>query len=415
MGDLAFGPTACDWQQGVNVERMRKERLSKTQRALKKHNLPACLVVNNAGVRYVTGARGSSFMPQLRYAMAFQEHEPVLFEYGPTLVHAKVNCPWIKEENLRFSYPYLSGIAGPEAARTTAKKFAAGIFECLKEKGLQKERIGVIGLDEIGREALTDVGIQTTPGSKALNEAKRTKTSDEVLCVKMAIAIAEVGFSRAHQVMGVGVKEKAVVAAAVEAAMKAGGEFLVPPNFRSGPNSFEDYSGAYTDRILQVGDIGYINFCASVNFMGYLTCYYRTYIVGRKPTAKEKDWQKQVYDRLQAVIAEIRPGASTADAAKHFPPATKWGYAEEEHIICKEIGHGIGLSLYEEPTIARLWSFDHPEIFEEGMVIAVEGREGEHFVGGSRLEEMVLVTATGTELLTRIPANEILVAGDMFS
>jgi Xaa-Pro aminopeptidase len=114
------------------------------------------------------------------------------------------------------------------------------------------------------------------------------------------------------------------------------------------------------------------------------------------------------------VISEIRPGASTADAAKHFPSCAKWGYKEEEHILCKEIGHGIGLSLYEQPTITRLWSPQYPEIFEEGMVIAVEGREGEHFVGGSRLEEMVVVTATGTELLTRIPAQEMLVAGDMF-
>ena len=416
MGQLAFGPGATDWQERVNVARMRKERLGKAQQALKKHGIAVCLVTKNDGIRYVTGTKGGAFMPQLRYALVFQDRDPILFEYGPSLVHNKVNCSWLKPENLRFSYAWLGGVGGREVARATGKKFAAGILEALKENGLEKEALGFDALDEIGKEALAEVGIRTVSAGIALHEARRTKTQDEILCIKMAIALAEVAFSRAHQVMRVGVKETEVLAEAVSAAVRAGGESLHWPNMRSGPNSFEDYSGASTDRILQVGDMAFINFCSgAISFMGYLTCYYRTFMVGRQPTAKERDWHKQIYDPLQAVIAEIKPGATTADAVKHFPPCTKWGYAEEEHILCKEIGHGIGLSGYEQPTITRAWSLEHPETFEEGMVIAVEGREGEHLVGGSRLEEMVLVTATGTELLTRIPAQEMLVAGDMFS
>ncbi len=415
MGALAFGPGASDWQERVNTERMRKERLAKVQAALKKHGIAVCLVTKNDTIRYVTGTKGGAFMPQLRYALVFQDQDPVLFEYGPSLVQNKVNCSWLTPENLRFSYPYLGGIGGRAGAEATAKKFAAGIVEALKEKGLEKEQLGIDAVDEIGREALAAAGVRLVSANKAVNEARRTKTKDEILCIKMAVALVETAFSRAHQVMRVGIKETEVLAEAVIAAVRAGGEVAKWPNFRSGPNSFEDYSGASTDRILQVGDMGFINFCGSVSFMGYLTCYYRQFIVGRKPTPKERDWHKQIYDRLQAVISEIRPGATTADAAKHFPSCTKWDYAEEEHILCKEIGHGIGLSLYEEPTITRLWSPENPETFEEGMVIAVEGREGEHLVGGSRLEEMVVVTAQGTELLTRIPAEEMLVAGDMFA
>lgn len=415
MGQLAFGPGATDWQDRVNVARMRKERLAKAQRALKKHGIAVCLVTKNDGIRYVTGTKGGAFMPQLRYALVFQDRDPILFEYGPSLVHNKVNCSWIKPEDLRFSYPWLGGVGGREVARATAKKFAAGILEALRENGLAKEILGIDTLDEIGKEALAEAGIKTVSAGAALHEARRTKTQDEVLCIKMALALADVAFAKAFQVMRVGVSEKEVLAEAVSAAVKAGGESMHWPNIRTGPNSFEDYSGASTDRILQVGDMGYINFCSgSISFMGYMTCYYRDFIVGRKPTPQEKDWHKQVYDRLQAVISEIKPGKTTLDAVKHFPTCDKWGYEAEEHILCKEIGHGIGLSGYEQPTITHAWSHANPEPFEEGMVIAVEGREGEHLVGGSRIEEMVLVTATGTELLTRIPAEELLVVGDMF-
>ena len=75
-------------------------------------------------------------------------------------------------------------------------------------------------------------------------------------------------------------------------------------------------------------------------------------------------------DRIDAVIGEIKPGKTTADAAKHFPPASKWGYESEVEVLASEIGHGIGLGTstgYDIPIINRLWSFDHPQVFEEGM------------------------------------------------
>ena len=111
------------------------------------------------------------------------------------------------------------------------------------------------------------------------------------------------------------------------------------------------------------------------------------------------------------VISEIKPGKTTADAAKHFPPATKWGYKSEVEILASEIGHGIGLGTntgYDIPIINRLWSFDHPQVFEEGMTLAVESREGETRVGGASLENMLVVTKNGAEIMDYFPRDEIL-------
>ncbi|HYU18845.1 MAG TPA: M24 family metallopeptidase [Chloroflexota bacterium] len=86
-------------------------------------------------------------------------------------------------------------------------------------------------------------------------------------------------------------------------------------------------------------------------------------------------------------------------------PASTWGYEAEQRLLVSELGHGIGMT-YEEPLISRVFSFDHPQAFEPGMVIAVESREG-----GVRLEEMVLVTETGHEILTTWPSEELLQVG----
>ena len=113
---------------------------------------------------------------------------------------------------------------------------------------------------------------------------------------------------------------------------------------------------------------------------------------------------------MYGVIERIRPGSTTAEAAKPMVPAKDWGYSAEQPLVVAEVGHGIGMT-YEEPVISRLWSFDYPQALEPGMVVAVECREGEWGYGGVRLEEMVLVTENGHRVLSNWPADEIVPVG----
>ncbi len=71
------------------------------------------------------------------------------------------------------------------------------------------------------------------------------------------------------------------------------------------------------------------------------------------------DWQERInVDRLR-------------DAARHFDPASAWGYADAAAVLTIEIGHGVGLHQYELPVINRQWSLDYPQVFEPGQVIAL--------------------------------------------
>ena len=84
----------------------------------------------------------------------------------------------------------------------------------------------------------------------------------------------------------------------------------------------------------------------------------------------------------------------------------------EEAAFALQYGHGVGLSIWEKPIFSRLVSLDHPEPLEEGMVFALEtywpAADG---WSAARIEEEVVVTADGCEVITKFPAEELLVAG----
>jgi Xaa-Pro aminopeptidase len=272
--------------------------------------------------------------------------------------------------------------------------------------------LGLGGFDGTAREALNAAGVKNIADTRpTMLEARAIKNQDEISCLKMIAAMVDGVWFRVWENLKPGIKDSDLATIASSAGYEFGMESAVPGGWRTGPTTF-DRAFHQTSRVVQVGDLVYGSYCGAT-YMGYGSCTYRTFIVGRKPNAREQDWYKRLLERVDAIIGEIKPGKTTADAAKHFPPATSWGYRDEVEVLASEIGHGIGLGTstgYDIPIINRLWSFDHPQVFEEGMTIAVESREGETRVGGVRLENMLVVTKDGAEIMDRFPRDEILVA-----
>lgn len=407
---LEYGAGSADWQEGINYERLRRDRLARTQAALKEAGLAAALLMRTENIRYATGLRGPFFAPQLRYALVFAEHSPIMYELGNLRERQQAQAPWIPAENWRFAYCGLNGIGGLEATRREAQRFAEGIVRDLRERGVAGDRVGTDGMDEASRQALVEQGVQLTGAMPAMLKARRIKTPDEVNCIRLASAIACVGYQRLCEVLKPWTRERDVGAAAYEAMIRAGAE-AVSGAVKSGPKTFDIDHNGNTDRMIEAGDLVYLNLCHTT-FNGYKVCVYRNFIVGRAPNARERDWYRRCYERVYAVIGEIKPGATTADAARHLLPASTWGYQAEQELIIAEFGHGFGMT-YEEPVISRVFSFDYPQTFEPGMVIAVECREGERGYGGVRLEEMVLVTEDGYEVLTTWPSEELIQTGTL--
>jgi Xaa-Pro aminopeptidase len=161
--------------------------------------------------------------------------------------------------------------------------------------------------------------------------------------------------------------------------------------------------------VLRPGDPAYFDILHS--YMGYRTCYYRTFCVGSASRA-QMDAYTRCRDLLDRAIDVVRPGATTADVAAVWPPAPEFGFADEEAAFALQFGHGVGLSIWEKPIFSRLVSLGHPETIQEGMVFALEtfwpASDG---WSAARIEEQLVVTADGCEVITRFPAEDLMVAG----
>jgi len=124
------------------------------------------------------------------------------------------------------------------------------------------------------------------------------------------------------------------------------------------------------------------------------------------------DAYKYCREILDRAVNAIKPGVTTADIVKLWPKAEEFGFPNEEAAFALQYGHGVGLSIWEKPIFSRLVSLDHPEVIEEGMVFALEtfwpASDG---WSAARIEEQLIVTKDGCEVITRFPAEELLVAG----
>jgi hypothetical protein len=187
-----------------------------------------------------------------------------------------------------------------------------------------------------------------------------------------------------------------------------GSEYVEGVNAISGERC-SPHPHVYSDRLIRPGDPAFFDILHS--HLGYRTCYYRTFAVGSASRA-QRDAYIRCRDYMDQAIALVKPGATTADIVSLWPQAPEFGFPDETAAFGLQYGHGVGLSIWEKPIFSRLVSLDHPETLEEGMVFALEtywpGSDG---WSAARIEEELVVTADGCELITKFPAEDLLVAG----
>jgi Xaa-Pro dipeptidase len=404
-----YGPNAVDWEERVDHGRLREQRLARLREALERSDLGALLTFDFSNIRYMTATHiGTWAMDKLiRFALLPRGGEPVVWDFGSAARHHQLYNPWLDgTSRARAGISTLRGAFHPDAgiAEEVARKVAAE----LTQYGLEREPVGVDIIEMPVLRALAAAGLDVTDGQQVFLDARRIKTTDEITLLTQACSMVDAAYEELYAFLRPGVRENECVGLVSKVLYDLGSEYVEGVNAISGERC-SPHPHVYSDRLIRPGDPAFFDILHS--HLGYRTCYYRCFAVGSASPA-----QRDAYVRCRAymdeAIALVKPGVTTADIVSVWPRAEEFGFPNEEAAFALQYGHGVGLSIWEKPIFSRLVSLDHPEPLEEGMVFALEtywpAADG---WSAARIEEEVVVTATGCEVITKFPAEELLVAG----
>jgi Xaa-Pro aminopeptidase len=405
MALRSFGTMAVDWEQRADFDRLRRERLDRAKEHLAESELGALLCFDMSNIRYITATHiGTWAIDKLiRFCLLPQGGEPIMWDFGSAARHHKLFCPWLGEDRSRAGISTLRGSVEGRA-ESVAKKIRIE----LEEGGLLDEPLGVDVIELPVLRALEAEGIRVVDCQALMQDARMLKTQDEITLLTTACAMVDAAYEELFRAMKPGMRENECVALVNRVLYELGSEHVEGVNAISGERC-SPHPHVFTDRMLRPGDPAYFDILHAYN--GYRTCYYRTFAVGSASRA-QVDAYRRCRDFLDQAIALIRPGVTTADVVSVWPEAEDFGFPDEEAAFALQYGHGVGLSIWEKPIFSRLVSFDYPETIREGMVFALEtfwpASDG---WSAARIEEQLVVTADGCEVITRFPAEELLVAG----
>src|SRR3954454_13372139 len=394
-----------DWEERTDFDRLRRERLARAKAKLAESELGALLCFDMNNIRYITAThiRTWAIDKLIRFCLLTRDGEPILWDFGSAARHHKLYNPWLGEERSRAGISTLRG-----SVKGRAESVAEKIRLELEERGLLGEPVGVDMIELPVLAALQAEGIQVVDGQALMQDVRKLKTQDEITLLNTACAMVDAAYDELYRALRPGFRENDCVALVNKMLFELGSEHVEGVNAISGERC-SPHPHVFTDRMLRPGDPAYFDILHAYN--GYRTCYYRTFAVGSASRALV-DAYRRCREILDRAIAMIRPGVTTAEVVDTFPRAQDFGFADEEAAFALQYGHGVGLSIWEKPIFSRLVSFDYPETIEEGMVFALEtfwpSSDG---WSAARIEEQLVVTANGCEVITKFPAEELLVAG----
>lgn len=387
-----FGMMGVDWEERVNFDRMRRERLQKARDAMEKADLDALFVFALEDVRYLTGFRshlGPVTILGLAAVVLPRGGDPILCTLD--IDHARQRMPWLHPENI-LPRPFIRTEGG---TRKWAEEITARIGK------LAEGRIGVdllsFGLSQWLPKCFPKA--QFVDGKEVLSHAKVIKTRDEIECQKIVTMMTEAGFQALLDHLKPGVKECELLAVAWQKFTELGSEWSQCANIVcSGPYT-APYRRFTSDRVIREGDLVVVDIGACYN--GYWGDFTRTFLCGDvRPTQAQIDLHQEAYDTLFNACAEAVVGKTNGDIGKHLNhPVTNPNSGDLSG------GHGAGVNPWEPPWVANLTP-DAIVALQPGMLFSIEPYAGKPGVGGFRLENQVFVGQNTPDIITPLSFDE---------
>ena len=403
----APGRMQVDFEERVDFRRLHAYRLARVRRALAPSGLGALLCFDQHNIRYTTGTViGEWARDKLtRWSLLAGAGHPYVWDFGSAAKHHRLHAPWLEATHCLAGMVGLRGAVSPKAE--LFRSAAAEIKAILVAEGVARMPLGIDLVEPPFLFELQRLGLEIRDGQQVMLDARQIKSADEITLLNMAAAMGDGVYQDIAEALKPGVRENEIVALASKRLYEMGSDCVEAINAISGERC-SPHPHNFTDRMIRPGDQAFFDIIQS--FVGYRTCYYRTFNVGRA-TRAQVDAYRKAREWMDKAIAMLKPGVATDRIARCFPRAQEIGFSSEMEAFGLNFCHGLGLGLHERPIISRLNSLDDPMELEAGMVFAVEtycpAGDG---VSAARIEEEVVLTPAGASIITLYPAEELPIA-----
>lgn len=320
------------------------------------------------------GADGAGFVTDGRYWAQVEQQCP-----GVELVKYRSNqdrrlsvclANWLKERGW-------SGKLGFEGCSLSCEDYQSLVGDLVSEDGPVTEMVSV---------------------GSSLDYLRIIKSDDEIAAIRKAASVADMAWSQALSCFRAGVTEADFCAELEYRMQKCGAR---KPSFdtivASGNNGAYPHAGV-TDRIIEPGEMVTVDFGALVD--GYCSDITRTIWLGQLDNQSEKIWQT-VRTAHDEALAQVKSGVAASKLDKIARDIiTEAGFGEA---FSHSLGHGVGLAVHEAPGLRA----ESQDILYSGMLVTIEPGIYIPGVGGCRIEDLVVVTDDGCEVLSRSPYQEL--------
>lgn len=355
--------------------RLKRERQESLQREMRERGIGAALLGDGMNVRYVLDVGipgGRVFVPPDGEVVALVRPRDMRYVQ---LHHSDVRQTW----------HHRTDTWRPEYQEKLAR-FVDGIAGLLAEHGATDTPLAVDDMDPGSLLALARSGVEIVDALPIIERARAVKTQDEVAVYRaLGDQYAQI-FRQFREAVRPGVTEKQLEAMVIAAWPEVGGDDILQINVCAGEN-MNPWRRWATDRPLREGEFVGIDFHGRGG-AGLLGDTSRTYLVGDRPSAEQRDLYWLAYDYVQRTADAFRAGRSYADVVELIPPVPERYQAQQDNY---HVAHAVSMLPSGYPKIDRLRDPDD-DVLKSGQVLSIECYFGE--MGSDlavKLEEMILV------------------------
>lgn len=398
--------TLDDTTAQIDMRALRAYRLGRLQSELRARDYGAALLFDPINVRYATGSRNMTVWllhNPARYCLVPADGKPVLFEYGnKNCRRLTAGLETIGEVRTAIGCQYFYAA---EHMADVCRAFALDLADALKGVAGASKRIAVDKIDPAPARALEALGIELFDGQEPCEQARAIKGPEEIACMTVAVAACDVGMARMREALQPGITENRLWAELHHANIALGGEWIETRLLSSGGRTnpwFQESS----DRMIRPGDL--VSFDTDlIGPYGYCADLSRTFYCGpRRPTSEQRTLYGLAYEQMCSNLELLRPGISFDELR-----ARAWKVpARFDAQKYSSIYHGVGLC-DEWPAISYAGGgrWTQGGAVASGMVLCVESYIGEeNGAEGVKLEEQVLITEQGPQILSTFPYEDAL-------